>query len=51
MMQQIEVKKDLIRVIILIAFISIVLITIKMYDTKTNEVGKIGEKLLSQFIK
>ena len=50
MMQKTEVKNDLVRVVMLITFIAIVLTFIKMYDTKTNEVEKIGEKIFSRFI-
>lgn len=50
MNSQIEVRKDLIKVIGLMTLITVILFTIKMYDAKTNEVGKIGEKLLHTYV-
>lgn len=50
MNSQIEVRKDLIKVMGLMAFIALVLFSIKMYDAKTNEVGKIGKKLLHTYV-
>ena len=50
MTSQIEVKKELFKVLTVMAFIAIILTAIKMYDTKTNEVGKIGEKILSNYV-
>jgi hypothetical protein len=45
-----DVQKDLIKVFAVMAFIAIVLVAIKMYDAKTNEVGKIGEFILSKYV-
>lgn len=46
MSTQIEVRKDLVKVISLMLIIGVVLVILKMYDAKTNEVGKIGEIIL-----
>ena len=45
-----DVKKDLVKVITVMVFIAGILTAIKLYDAKTNEVVKIGEKLLSQYV-
>lgn len=50
MNSQIEVRKDLMKVIGLMALIAVILVSLKMYDAKTNEVGKIGEKLLHTYV-
>ena len=50
MNQQIEIRRDLLRVMSLVACAIVVLIVIKMYDAKTNEVGKIGEKILKRYV-
>lgn len=50
MNHQVEVRKDLLKVISLMIFIGIILAGIKMYDAKTNEVGKVGEKLLKTYV-
>lgn len=46
-----EVKKDLVKVITIIIVFAAILTTLKMYDAKTNEIAKIGEKLLSRYVK
>jgi hypothetical protein len=46
----IEVKKDLFKVLSVMFVIAMLLTAIKLYDTKTNEVGKIGEKILSTYV-
>lgn len=50
MKYQVEVKKDLVKVLSLLALIAVVLTAIKMYDAKTNEVGKVGEKILKTYV-
>jgi len=50
MNHQVEVRKDLLKVISLMIFIGIILAGIKMYDAKTNQVGKVGEKLLQTYV-
>ena len=50
MTSQIEVKKDLVKVVLLMSLIGLILVAIKMYDAKTNEVGKIGEFILSKYV-
>lgn len=46
-----EVRKDLLKVFILMLIFVGSLIALKLYDTKTNEVGKIGHKLLKTYVR
>jgi hypothetical protein len=46
----IEVKKDLYKVLSVMFFIAVILVVLKMYDAKSNEVSKIGEKILSTYV-
>ncbi len=51
MNHQPEVRKDLLKVFSLIALFVVALVALKMYDAKTNEVAKVGSKLLDSYVK
>lgn len=51
MKYEVEVKKDLWKVIAIIGVFAIILVGLKLYDAKTNEIALIGNKLLSSFVK
>jgi hypothetical protein len=46
-----EVKKDLVKVITILFVFAVALTALKMYDTKTNEIAKIGSFLLDKYVK
>lgn len=46
-----EVKRDLLKVITIIVIFGAALTLLKMYDAKTNEIAKIGNTLLSRYVK
>lgn len=45
-----EVRKDLVHIFLLTAFIGLVLGGIKMYDAKTNKVGVFGNILFEKYV-
>lgn len=50
MKYEIEVRKDLVVVMIILAVFGLGLAALKLYDAKTNEVGKIGEFIMTRFV-
>ena len=46
-----EVKKDLFKVFTIILVFSGILVALKLYDTKTNRIAKVGNSILNGIIK
>jgi len=50
-MESKEIRKDLLVLSILMSMIIVGMITLKIYDDKTNRVGEIGKHLFEKVIK
>lgn len=46
-----EIKKDLITITIIIVIFAAGLVSLKMYDAKTDQIAKIGHYILSTYVR